>query len=143
MKINIKNIVVIQFAKYFLVGVMNTLITFILIFVCKTFLGINEYVSNGIGYVGGLINSFIWNKKWVFKSDKKAHIEALKFAVGFLLCYGVQLLVVWALYEHTFLKTYEFDFGFYTCGGYGLATILGNFVYSFANFCYNRFVTFK
>ena len=59
MKINIKNIVVIQFAKYFLVGVMNTLITFILIFVCKTFLGINEYVSNGIGYVGGLINSFI------------------------------------------------------------------------------------
>lgn len=143
MKIKIKNSAIIQFIKYSLVGVMNTLITFILIFVCKSFLGINEYVSNALGYVGGLINSFIWNKKWVFKSDKKAHIEALKFAIGFLLCYGVQLLFVWAIYEHTMLKTYELNLGFYTFGGYGITTLLGNVVYTLANFCYNRFITFK
>lgn len=134
---------IIQFIKYACVGVINTCVTFILIAICRNILGINAYVSNAIGYIGGLINSFIWNKKWVFKSDKKAHIEAIKFAIGFLLCYGLQLAAVWLFNEHTILKNFELNLGFYTLGGYGVATVLGNVVYTLANFVYNRFVTFK
>ena len=138
-----KSKTIIQFLKYGLVGGMNTIVTFILIAICKDILGINEYVSNAIGYIGGLINSFIWNKCWVFKSHKKTHIEAFKFFAGFLICYGLQLLVVWILNEHSFIRECEIDLKYYTLGGYGIATIIGNITYTVANFIYNRLITFK
>ena len=68
MKINIRGAAMRQFIRYLLVGVINTLVTLIVIYVCKSILDINQWVSNAIGYVAGLINSFIWNKNWVFKS---------------------------------------------------------------------------
>lgn len=134
---------VIQFTKYAMVGVMNTLVTLILIFVFKTLLGVNEYVSNAIGYVGGLINSFIWNKTWVFQSQKGMWKEAFKFIVGFLLCYGLQLLAVWALNEHTFLGSLLIDLGFYTLSGYAIATLIGMVLYTLLNYVYNRLITFR
>lgn len=60
----------IQFIKYGMVGAMNTLVTLGVIFICKTFLGWNLYLSNALGYIAGVINSFIWNKTWVFRSQK-------------------------------------------------------------------------
>ena len=53
------NAPIIQLIKYAIVGVMNTLITLGVIFVCKSILGVNPYVSNALGYVAGLLNSFI------------------------------------------------------------------------------------
>ena len=126
-----------------MVGVMNTLVTLILIFIFKTLFGIDEYVSNAIGYVGGLINSFFWNKKWVFRSQRGMWKEAFKFGLGFLLCYGIQLLAVWALNEHTFLQTVLFNIGFYTVSGYAIATLIGMLLYTLLNFLYNRLVTFR
>lgn len=133
----------IQFTKYAMVGVMNTLVTLILIFIFKTLFGIDEYVSNAIGYVGGLINSFFWNKKWVFRSQRGMWKEAFKFVLGFLICYGIQLLAVWALNEHTFLQTVLFNIGFYTVSGYAIATLIGMLLYTLLNFLYNRLVTFR
>ena len=133
----------IQFTKYAMVGVMNTLVTLILILNFKTLFGIDQYVSNAIGYVGGLINSFFWNKKWVFRSQRGMWKEAFKFGLGFLLCYGIQLLAVWALNEHTFLQTVLFNIGFYTVSGYAIATLIGMLLYTLLNFLYNRLVTFR
>ena len=92
---------ILQFVKYGLVGVMNTLITLVVIFLCKSILGISPMVSNAIGYVAGLINSFLWNKKWVFKSDNGYVKEAVKFALGWGICYCVQFAVVYYLSNHT------------------------------------------
>ena len=133
----------IQFTKYAMVGVMNTLVTLILIFIFKTLFGVNEYVSNAIGYVGGLINSFIWNKTWVFQSKRGVGREAIKFIAGFLICYGLQLLAVWVLNEHSFLGDVLIDFGFYTVSGYAIATLIGMALYTLLNFIYNRLVTFR
>lgn len=58
-----------QFVKYACVGVLNTLVTLCVIYVCKALLGVNPLVSNAIGYVCGVINSFLWNKNWVFKTS--------------------------------------------------------------------------
>ena len=80
----------IQFLKYGFVGCINTAITLGVIFMCKSLLGINEYVANILGYTAGLINSFIWNKTWVFKSKKGYRREAVKFGIGFGVCYGIQ-----------------------------------------------------
>ena len=47
---------IIRFVKYCTVGALNTLLTLGVIFVCKSVLGVNPYVSNALGYVAGLIN---------------------------------------------------------------------------------------
>jgi putative flippase GtrA len=133
---------IIQFVKYCLVGGLNSLITLVLIYVCKSFLGVNLYVSNAIGYVGGLINSFLWNKAWVFKSKGGYSKEALKFICGFAVCYALQILVVWLLNQSSF-GALEYSFSNFTITGYGIATLIGMVVYTVANFVYNRLITFK
>ena len=133
----------IQLVKYLLVGVMNTLITLAVIFVCKIYLGINPYVSNALGYLAGLINSFMWNRKWVFRSNGKMSREALHFLCGFMVCYSVQFGVVWLLNQSWFGSTrYMLPFGIIITG-YGVATLLGNVCSTLTNFIYNRVITFK
>ena len=133
---------IVQLVKYALVGCINTLITLGLIFVCKSLLGINDYVSNAIGYAAGLINSFIWNKNWVFNSRGDYHREMVVFFVGFAICYALQFLTVWLINQSWFGDT-EYDLGFFVISGYGIATLIGNVVYTCANFIFNRAVTFK
>lgn len=140
---NNRRIAVIQFAKYALVGVMNTLVTLIVIYVTKSFLGIKPMGANAIGYVCGLINSFIWNKTWVFRSQKDFKREALKFMVGFGLCYLLQFVIVWALTYRTPLGEMQWVIAGMTFSGYAVATLAGNVGYTVANFIFNRTVTFK
>ena len=112
---------IVQFVRYACVGVMNTLVTLCVIFLCKSLLGINPLVSNAIGYIAGVINSFL----------------------GFIVCYGIQFLVVWLLNYKTALRGYEIDIYSFTLSGYGLATLIGNVVYTGSNFMFNKLVTFK
>lgn len=132
----------IRFIKYCTVGGMNTLVTLAVIFVCKSLLGWNPYISNVLGYICGLINSFLWNRTWVFRSGGNYRGEALKFACGFGLCYGIQLLVVWGL-STTLLAHVEILISSYTLSGYGIATLIANVVYTVTNFLYNRLITFR
>lgn len=133
----------VQLIKYGIVGLMNTLVTIVVIFVCKAILGVNPWVSNALGYIAGVINSFLWNKKWVFKSHNGYISEALKFLVGFLPCYLVQFATVWLLTECTPLGDMTWTICGFTFGGYGVATLIGMVVYTIANFLYNRHITFR
>lgn len=130
-----------QFIKYCLVGVLNTLVCIGVIYLCKSLLGINPYVSNALGYICGVINSFLCNKQWVFHSKGSYRREALRFVLGFFLCYALQFLVVWMLTSR--FGDYDFLILGIVLSGYGIATLLGNIVYTLANFVYNRTVTFK
>lgn len=130
-----------QFVKYCIVGVLNTLVTLGVIYLCKSLLGWNLYVSNALGYICGVVNSFVCNRQWVFRSHGHYGREAIKFIVGFLLCYGLQFLVVWML-TSTYGK-YDFLILGIVLSGYGIATLIGNVVYTLANFVYNRMVTFN
>ncbi|MDE6704151.1 MAG: GtrA family protein [Muribaculaceae bacterium] len=131
-----------QFIKFCLVGAMNTLVTLCTIFICKSLLGMNEYVANAIGYVLGVINSFLWNKQWVFRSHGRFSREAIRFALGFAVCYSLQLLTVVALNTSSFGKI-EVDTGIMVVSGYGFATLIGCGVYTVTNFIYNRLITFR
>ncbi|MBX9138118.1 GtrA family protein [Clostridium sp. K12(2020)] len=62
-----------KFIKFGLVGVLNTLINWI-IFAVLNFVGVYYIIANVIAYVIATINSYIWNSRWVFKykgEDKK------------------------------------------------------------------------
>lgn len=132
-----------QFIKYAIVGVMNTLLTLVVIYICKAFLMINPYVSNAIGYLLGLINSFLWNRTWVFAAGEgKIQRQAVKFFVGFAICYAIQFFIVWMLNQSSFGKIELIVLGF-TFSGYGIATLIGNVAYTLCNFAFNRLVAFK
>lgn len=133
----------VQLVKYGIVGVMNTLLTLIVIYICKSFLNVNPYVSNGIGYGVGLINSFLWNRSWVFRAkDGKIHYQAARFLIGFAICYIIQFFVVWSLNQSSFGEIEVIILGF-TLSGYGIATLIGNIAYTLCNFIYNRLIAFR
>lgn len=132
-----------QFLRYAMVGVANTLLTLGVIFVCKGIFHANPWVSNAIGYIAGFINSFILNKTWVFRSDNKVAGEALKFGIGFIVCYLLQLLVTWLLTDCTPIGDLSWQLPGFVVSGYALATVIGMGVYTIANFIFNRAVTFK
>lgn len=133
---------IIQFVKYCMVGVLNTIVTLGVIYACKSLFEWNLYVSNALGYICGVINSFLCNKQWVFHSKGSYLPEAIKFLLGFLLCYGIQLWAVWMLTESEF-GHFNFQIFGIILSGYGIATLIGNVIYTLANFVYNRVITFR
>lgn len=145
MKINQKTkTTTIQLVKYGLVGVSNSLITLIVIFVCNEILGMKLMLADVIGYIAGLINSFVWNKNWVFKShNHRLRYELTMFVVGFLLCFGLQFLTVWLLRDPMkALNLALFGLEPDMVGEY-IAVCLGMVVYTLCNFIYNRCITFR
>lgn len=139
----IENKTFIQLIKYGLVGAFNTLLTLATIYICKSLIGISPMVSNIIGYIVGLINSFIWNKNWVFCSHKGYTREAIKFIIGFGVCFALQFTIVYVLSYHSPLGSMLWHIGSIAFSGYGLATLIGMVFYTAANFIYNRLITFK
>lgn len=132
-----------QFIKYACVGVINTLVTFFVIFLCKSVLGVNPWLSNALGYAAGIVNSFLWNKRWVFCTSGHYLREAVIFLSGALVCYVVQLLALWLLVNETGLRTWQCQLWSFTLSGYGIATVLGNIVYTVAYYIYNKLITFR
>lgn len=132
-----------QFLKYLLVGIINTSVTLAVIWLCRSLLGMDEYLSNAVGYVAGLINSFAWNKKWVFQSNGRYIPQFCRFLIGFAVCYGLQFATVWGLIESVFSDNMVWNLVGITVSGYGISTIIGMMVYTVANYIYNRMVAFR
>ena len=83
-----------QAIKYGVVGLSNTLITMIVIWVMMKLFGCREGLSNLTGYVAGILNSFIWNKQWTFKGSSTGWTKgAVRFTIAFyyLLCFTVRI----------------------------------------------------
>lgn len=134
----------VQLIRYAFVGVMNTCVTLLAIFICKSLLGVNPYVSNAIGYGAGIANSFIWNRAWVFHAKEgRLHRQILLFAVGTGACYLIQLLCLYLLLDKTALGDMQWIILGFTLSGYGVATLVGSVVYTGVNFIYNKLIAFR
>lgn len=136
----------VQLAKYGVIGVMNTLITAISFYLLNTWLKVPYGPSNIIGYVLGVINSFIWNRNWVFKTKKNLKREALLFGCGFIICWLLQGGVSLLLLEGLGWKNLPVDtipFLPMEKAGQNIVMVISMVVYTIANYVYNRTVTFK
>ena len=67
-----------EFITYNLVGIVNTLFGFSIIFFLM-FAGVDAKISNMIGYGFGAILSYYLNKKYTFKATKNKHLQSVKF----------------------------------------------------------------
>ncbi len=123
--------VISQMIKYGLVGVINTLITMIVLFVLQNAFGVSYKLANGAGYVCGFINSFVLNKLWTFKGNQKSTLsQFIRFALVFAGCYAVQLGLVILLVEKIHIDK-------------NISQLMGMVFYTLVSFLLNKMFTFK
>ena len=136
----------IQLLKYCVIGVMNTLITLVVFYLLNTKMGLSYGISNVVGYIFGVIYSFLWNRNWVFKTKNDFKRELALFVIGFLICLALQLFVSWILLEVIGWKDLRDDIiPFFPMqkAGQNIVMVLAMVAYTLANYAYNRFVTFR
>ncbi len=119
-----------QFFKYSLVGILNTLIGLSVIYFLFNVLHFHYIVANIIGYGCGLINSFILNKKWTFESKRHFSKEIFPFLLVFGICYVINLLAV--IFSVEVFKIHP-----------NIAQLIGIAIYSVSNFLINKYWTFS
>jgi len=71
-------------SRFSIIGIMNTLIDFVVFTIFHSFFGINYTISQIAGYSFGVVNSFIFNKNWTFEhrnTNKKTVHEFLQFII--------------------------------------------------------------
>lgn len=92
---------IIQFIKFGLVGVSNTLVNYIgyVIFVS---IGVHYVIANALGFVISVLNAYFWGSRFVFKEDetkeKRIWWQVLlktyaSYTLGFVL--NTLLLILW------------------------------------------------
>src|SRR5277367_713233 len=59
--------VALQFVKFGIVGVSNTLITFAVYTLLLKGFGVWYLAASAIGFVVGAVNGFLWNRRWTFR----------------------------------------------------------------------------
>ena len=92
--------------RFLLVGLLNTTTSYILIILLFSWLRLDFYFSNFIGYLFGFVISFILNKNFVFKVRGKGISQFLKFIISFGLSYFLNTSVLYISYDFMNLNKY-------------------------------------
>jgi putative flippase GtrA len=83
-----------QLSRFVLVGALNTLLGYSVIFGCMYLVRLSPELSNAIGYGIGLTVSYVLNRSFTFGSRQRVGREALRFLVVFLAAYAVNFLAL-------------------------------------------------
>jgi len=119
-----------QFLKFSFVGVINTIITLLAIWVMVHVFLASQYVANITGYVLGVANSYIMNKLWTFNDKSKTATTFVKFIIVFGITYIIQFSVLSLLLNFTAIDAF-------------VCQIIAMVVYTVLNFSINKKFTFK
>jgi len=82
-----------MFLKYLLVGIINTIVGYVIIF-SLMFVAVPPEISNIIGYIMGVIVSYTLNKIYTFQSKDHPKREFPKFVLSLLTSYGLNFLTL-------------------------------------------------
>jgi putative flippase GtrA len=87
-----------QFIKFGLVGVSNTLITFLLFTLLVKVFGVWYLAASGIGFAAGAVNGYLLNRRWTFRGHAGGAVTAVRWVIvqacGLLLNLGLVYLFV-------------------------------------------------
>jgi len=91
-----------QFFKFAIIGVINTLINLLILYVLKEFLGINYLISEIFAFIIAATNSFILNKTWTFEEKIKfrTYSKYIKFIVVSAIALCFNLIFLYILVDH-------------------------------------------
>ncbi len=87
-----------QIFKFSLVGILNTAIC-LGIYYFLLFCGVNYLIAYTFGFLGSVINSFCFNKKFVFvqKQEQRVIVLFIKVFLSYLFSFGFSLLLMYIL----------------------------------------------
>jgi putative flippase GtrA len=87
-----------QFIKFAIVGVLNSAIQYLVFLFLYSLTGTPYLLASIIGYLAGMINSYILNRRWTFGSrNQKLFTELGRFVAVNLVSLGVNLGLLYLL----------------------------------------------
>lgn len=117
--------------KFCVTGGLNTVIDLAVTIVLNSLLHVNINLAKPIGYICGMVNSFVMNKKWTFKTkDSATKKELVKFVLVNVCMLGLSLLLI-----NIFKSTLQI--------GDAFANILSTGIVMVINFLVSNFWVFK
>lgn len=124
------------FLKFLLVGVINTLFGYGIMFGFYNLLGLDYWISSAANYFFGSILSYFLNKHFTFRDTSRSVKTVLRFAVNIALCYliayGVARPLVRLILRGMAQKTID-----------NVAMLTGSCVFVALNYLSQRFLTFR
>ena len=124
-----KNQISKELVAYFVVGVLTTTVNFI-VYYTMIYLGVDYKISNTIAFIISVIFAFIANKKYVFLSNKSYLQEFIKFSLGRLFTYVLDIGTMIILIEIFSVSEY-------------MSKLWTNILVMLANYIISKFWTFK
>ncbi len=96
-----KNIVhinsIVQFIKFGIVGLTNTVVGFFIYYILL-FYGINYLLANILSWAISVMNSFYWNNKYVFLNSQEKIIKVIfKTYVSYALSFFLNIIALYIL----------------------------------------------
>lgn len=121
--------------RFFLVGIINTIFGYAIMFTFYNLLGLNYWISSASNYFFGSILSFFLNSKYTFRSNRNWK-TAVRFFINIALCY---------LVAYGFAK--PFTRWIMSAGSETLientAMVVGSLVYVTLNYFSQKYLTFR
>jgi len=128
-----------QIAKFGVVGVINTIIDFVLLNFLITIVGWPLILSNTISFSAAVTNSYFMNKYWTFRNREPAHIR--QFSIFILISVvGLLLSNILLRYGTDLLKVY--DFGLTFTWRYNIAKAVSAVIVLVWNFIASKYLVF-
>lgn len=81
-----------HFPKFVLVGILNTIVGYGAFYILSNY--VYYLIALVISHIIGVINSYIWNKYWVFKVKSLNIVEFLKFNVVYLFVFIINAIAL-------------------------------------------------
>ncbi|MBM2820660.1 MAG: hypothetical protein HW405_420 [Candidatus Berkelbacteria bacterium] len=120
-----------QFVKFALVGVSSTAIDWGIYLILTRFIGVYYLMAKVLSFAISMINSYIWNRRWTFKSNDPAKLrEFIKFLTIALVGVVLNTFIMYMIVDLVHLGDL-----------YGL--VFASAIVMFWNFLANKFYTFK
>lgn len=122
--------------RFGMVGVINTVVGYVLIMVFYNVWNWNYWVASGTSYIIGSIFSYFANRKLTFKTQERGWKPAVRFGVNIAVCYfiayGVAKPLVAGLLQGYTKAVVE-----------NIAIIVGMGLFIILNFIGQKFMVFK
>lgn len=125
-----------QFAKFGIVGVLNTIIGTTVMFLLYNVVGCNYWISSGMNYIVGSVFSYFVNKHFTFQIKNNSKEYVLKFIVNISICYFIAYGTARPIIE---LSLKEIDKNI----GENIAMIVGMVFFVFLNFFGQKYFVFR
>ena len=78
-----------KFRKFILVGIINTLFGYAIMFVFYNLFGLSYWISSASNYIFGSILSYFLNKYYTFQNKERSIKIVIKFIINITICYVI------------------------------------------------------